>query len=98
MAGMACRAGRALAGSAASEKGLVNGRVCLLLIQQGISENSLKEFTGLCGRYGAEWMMIRAEDDLGASIGRPGVKLVGITDPGFAVAIKNNYHGGSGIE
>ena len=98
MAGLAFRAGRALAGSAACEKGLMFHQICLLLIQQGLSENSIKQFTGLCERSGAEWMLIGPEDDLGAAIGRPGVMLVGITDAGFAKAIKNNYHGGSGIE
>ncbi len=43
-------------------------------------------------------IMIGLEDDLGKAIGRPGVMLVGITDAGFAKAILNNYHGGSGIE
>ena len=98
MAGLAFRAGRALAGSAACEKGLTLHQICLLLIQQGLSENSIKQFTGLCERSDAEWMLIGPEDDLGAAIGRPGVMLVGITDAGFAKAIKNNYHGGSGIE
>ena len=98
MAGLAFRAGRTLAGSAACEKGLMLQQICLLLIQHGLSGNSIKQFTGLCERYGAEWMIIGPDDDLGAAIGRPGVMLVGITDAGFAKAIKNNYHGGSGIE
>ena len=98
MAGLAFRAGRALAGSAACEKGLMHHQICLLLIQQGLSENSIKQFTGLCERSDAEWMLIGPEDDLGAAIGRPGVMLVGITDAGFAKPIKKNYHGGSGFE
>ena len=98
MVGLAFRAGKVMSGSMACEKGLDRHRICLLMIQQGLSENSVKQFTGLCARSGAEWLIINASDDLGASIGRPGVMLVGITDIGFAQAIKNNYHGGSGIE
>ena len=98
MAGLAFRAGKVMSGSMACEKGLLQQQIRLLLIQQGLSENSLKQFTGLCERSGAEWLIISEDDDLGAAIGRPGVMLVGITDAGFAKAIKNNYHGGSGIE
>jgi ribosomal protein L7Ae-like RNA K-turn-binding protein len=98
MAGLACRAGRVMAGSAACEKGLKQKKICLLLVQQGLSEGSLKNFGSLCERFGASMMMIGAEDDLGKAIGRPGVMLVGVTDAGFAKAIQNNYHGGSGIE
>lgn len=87
-----------MSGSMACEKGLDQNRICLLMIQQGLSENSVKQFTGLCARSDAEWLMVDASDDLGTAIGRPGVMLVGITDTGFAKAIKNNYHGGSGIE
>jgi ribosomal protein L7Ae-like RNA K-turn-binding protein len=98
MVGLACRAGRVMSGSAACEKGLKQRKICLLLIQQGLSEGSRKGFIELCGRFGAETMMIAAEDDLGRAIGKPGVMLVGIADAGFAKAIQNNYHGGSGIE
>jgi ribosomal protein L7Ae-like RNA K-turn-binding protein len=98
MVGLACRAGRVLAGSAACEKGLKQRKVCLLLMQQGLSAGTCKEFTGLCERYSAEVMMIGLTDDLGKAIGKPGVMLVGITHAGFAKAIQNNYHGGSGIE
>ncbi len=98
MAGLAYRAGKALAGSAACEKGLKFGQVHLLLVQQGLSEGSLEYFSGLCERVHAKTLMVGKEDDLGKAIGRPGVMLVGITDTGFANAIKNNYLGGSGIE
>ena len=98
MAGLAFRAGRAVTGSAACETGLKRRQICLLMIQQGLSESSLKHFNGLCERSGAECLLIDKQDDLGKAIGKPGVMLVGLTDTGFANAIKNIYHGGSGIE
>jgi len=98
MVGLAYRAGRVLAGSAACEKGLKQKKICLLLVQQGLSEGSLKGFAELCRRGGAEMLVISPEHDLGRAIGRPNVMLAGITNAGFAKAIENNYHGGSGIE
>ena len=97
MAGLAYRAGRALAGSEACEKGIKRRQVCLLMVQAGLSEGSLSKFAGLCGQYGADMMMINAQYDLGGAIGRPGVMLLGITDSGFAAAIKKNYVGGSAL-
>ena len=97
MAGLAFRAGRALAGSAACEKGIKRRQICLLLAQKSLSEGSLSRYTALCTKYGTEMMMINAQHDLGMAIGRPGVMLLGITDSGFADAIKNNYDGGSAL-
>ena len=98
MVGMAYRAGRALAGSAACEKGLRQRKVCLLLMQEALSEGTRREFAGLCERFGADVLTVSAANDLGKAIGKTGVMLVGITDAGFAKAIQNNYHGGSGSE
>jgi len=98
MVGMACRAGHALAGSAACEKGLKQRKVCLLLMHPAVSEGTRGEFARLCERFGAGVLTVSAADDLGKAIGKPGVMLVGITDAGFAKAIQNNYHGGSGSE
>jgi ribosomal protein L7Ae-like RNA K-turn-binding protein len=98
MVGLAYRAGRALAGSAACEKGLKQRKVCLLLMHQALAAGTRKEFAGLCERFGADMITVPLADDLGRAIGKPGVMLVGITDAGFAKAIQNNYHGGSGSE
>jgi len=98
MVGLAYRAGCALAGSAACEKGLKQRKICLLLKHQGVSAGTHRMFAELCGRFGADVITVPMTEDLGSAIGKPGVMLVGITDAGFAKAIKNNYHGGSGSE
>jgi ribosomal protein L7Ae-like RNA K-turn-binding protein len=98
MVGLAYRAGRALSGSAACEKGLKQRKVCLMLMHQALSAGTRRMFTELCERFDADMITVALADDLGRAIGKPGVMLVGITDAGFAKAIQNNYHGGSGSE
>lgn len=97
MVGLAVRAGKALFGTASCERGINNRSVRLLLWQQGLSESTVKGFTELCRRSNVKMLMVDGEGRLGAAIGKPGIKLLGITDAGFAAAIRNNLDGGSAL-
>lgn len=97
MVGLAYRAGRTLAGTAACEKGLKQRRICLMLLQDGLSPSTQSAFTELCARNGVDVLTIGGDGILGKAIGRPGIMLLGVTDKGFADAIRNNFDGGSGI-
>ena len=98
MVGLAVRAGKALFGSAACEKGLKSKCIRLMLLQNGLSASSERRFKELCARYGVRALTIEGEGRLGAAIGRPGIMVLGITDQRFADAIRNNIDGGSGKE
>ena len=98
MVGLAFRAGQTITGTAACEKGLKHGRICLLLLQDDMSESSKKGFSELSARAGVDILTISGENRIGEAIGRPGIMVLGVTDKGFADAIRKNYDGGSGTE
>ena len=87
--GLARRAGKVLAGTAACEKGIKKGKVKLLLLDEGLSGQSKDKFTNICDKYGIDVLTVTGYDVLGPAIGRPGIMVAGITDEGFADAIKN---------
>lgn len=96
MVGLAFRAGKVLAGTAACEKGLKQRRICLLLLQDGLSGSTRNSFLEQCEKAGADVITINKIDLIGEAIGRSGIMVLGIIDKGFADAIRNNYDGGSG--
>lgn len=98
MIGLAFRAGKTLAGSAACEKGLKQRRIVLLLLQDGLSPSSKQTFTDLCEKTRTRVIIIGPDDPMGDAIGRPGIMVLGITDKNFADAIINKLDGGSGLE
>lgn len=89
------RAGKALFGTAACERGIKRQSVQLLLLQRGLSDSSRKHFETLCGRYDVRMITVEEEGRLGAVIGRPGIMVLGITDHGFAKTIIKQIDGGS---
>ena len=98
MVGLAFRAGKALIGTAACEKGLKQNKIELLLLQDDLSPSSAKSFVELCERKRTDVVTISGVERLGDAIGRPGIMILGIIDKGFANAIRNNLDGGSGVE
>jgi ribosomal protein L7Ae-like RNA K-turn-binding protein len=85
--GLAFKAGNALCGTAACEKGIKHGKVKLLILQDRISAGSEKHFRLLCERNNVALIMEKAP--LGEAIGRPGIMVIGITDVGLKNAIIN---------
>ncbi|MDD5016923.1 MAG: hypothetical protein PHO15_02345 [Eubacteriales bacterium] len=86
--GLAYRAGKTLAGSAACEKGIKRGKVRLLLLHEGLSPSSMQRFTRLCDMFNVRVLVV---NDLGVAIGREEILVLAITDQTFADLIKNNY-------
>lgn len=93
---LAFRAGRALAGTAACEKGIKKGNVCLLLMQQGLSKGTVEHFLQMCAKYRVEARIVEEEYHIGRAIGRPNILLVGVTDQGLADAARNIIDGAKG--
>ena len=91
--GLAYRAGKLLAGTAVCEKGIMRGKIRLLLLQEGIASGSREKFVRMCERVHID---VRTVDGLGPAIGRQGIMVAGITDPGLANTIRNIIDGGSG--
>ena len=54
--------------------------------------NTLKKVTDKCKFYGIEWVQKAGSDELGRALGKDFRKVVGITDPNFAKALKNKIN------
>ena len=91
--GLAYRAGRTLTGTAAVEKGIKQGKIRLLLLQDTLSEQSLRHFAALCEKFNVTSRVMRNERRIGAAIGKDGIMVLGITDIGFADMIRNIIDG-----
>ena len=92
---LAYKAGRALAGTAACEKGIKKREVRLLLMQRGLSEGTVEHFTRMCQKCNVEIRTVE-EDQIGNAIGRPEIMLVGIVDQRLADAARNIIDGAKG--
>ena len=85
--GMCMRAGRLASGEQACLNAIRRGTACLVLVDEGASQNTRKMFADSCAYYGVPLMTAPA-DSLGAAIGRPGRMTVAVTDEGFAARIR----------
>lgn len=88
--GLAYRAGRALAGTAACEKGVKANQVRLLLMQRELSEGTKGKFLSLCEERGIKVWVVDEPGSIGRAIGRQEIMLVGVTDQRLANAARNN--------
>ena len=97
--GLAFRAGRALAGTAACEKGVKKNEVRLLLMQSQLSEGTKGKFLRLCEERGIKVCVLEEPGSIGRAIGRQEIMLVGVTDQRLANAARNIIDGvkGSGL-
>ena len=86
--GLAHRAGKTLAGSAACEKGVKRGTARLVLLHNALSPSSIGHFQRLCERNRVDVLVL---EELGSAIGREEIMVLGITDQSFADQIKNLY-------
>ena len=87
MIGLAMRAGRLIPGTEQVTVALRSrGRVCLVLLSEGASENTVKKVVGKCEYYGVQLRRTKVSAaELGDWIGKSyGPMCVGITDAGFA--------------
>lgn len=89
MVGLANKAGKTLLGTAACESGIRKGKLRLLLLQQGLSPSSIDRFRSLCEKNKVDVLIVSGYDGLGRAAGRPEIRVVGITDAGFAKKIKS---------
>ena len=90
MIGLAKKAGRLVSGVPIVCDALRDGKVCLVVYAARASENSLKRVTDKANTYKTVALPLDiSPEELGHFVGKVGaVSAVGITDNGFAEAIK----------
>lgn len=82
--GLAAKAGAVISGSTACESRVKRGKVYLVLLDSGASQNTVKDFTNLCKYYKIKLLTLEDENMLANSIGKAGIKVAGITDENMA--------------
>jgi ribosomal protein L7Ae-like RNA K-turn-binding protein len=80
MLGLCRKAGKLLAGSFGVEKGVVNLKVCLVVISADASDNTKKKFINLCNSKNIPYLIVGNKEDIGKSIGKGDTAVIGITD------------------
>ena len=90
MIGLCKKAGRLVSGVPAVCDALRDGKAMLVIYAAGAAENSVKRVTDKAKSYETAALPLNVSpEELGHSIGKVGaVAAVGITDGGFAEAIK----------
>jgi ribosomal protein L7Ae-like RNA K-turn-binding protein len=85
--GLAAKGGKLAYGAQACEAGVKNGKLRLVLVDGGASENTKKLFADKCRHYGVDIIILDEIGLLGKSLGKPENKITGIADAGFAKSV-----------
>ena len=72
---------------------LKSGQVQLILVSKAASQNTKKRYHDKSDFYHIELIELQ-NDDIALSIGKPSVKVIGITDSGFCKLIKEEIKNG----
>ena len=86
--GLMNRAGALIAGTNLVLNGVRSGKVKIVLIDDSVSDNTLKKITDKCKFYNVSYIKVETGIDLGLAIGNSNRKVIGITDPNFVRALK----------
>ncbi|HBU12252.1 MAG TPA: 50S ribosomal protein L7ae [Clostridiales bacterium] len=98
MMGMARRAGKAVLGAGACDAAIKSGAAKLVVVDGGASERTKNDFKNACGHYEVKIIVLHEANILERCLGKPGNKLMGITDAGFAEKVIDLYGDASGGE
>ncbi len=82
--GLAVKAGKVKFGSYACEGAIKSNKAMLTVTDPDMSKGSKKKFTDKCAFYGVPMVTVR---ELERVCGKPGCKVIVVTDAGFAGAI-----------
>ncbi len=88
MAGFAARAGALISGFSVVEKTLQKGKLRLVILDAGISENTMGKMMQACGKRGIPCIVVDPIGEMGHRTGRPGAKVFGVTQNVFAARLK----------
>lgn len=81
--GLAIKAGAAVFGAEATERGARRGKVKLIIADGGLSKGSLQKMQSVCRMTGIQLLSIYPEGTLGEHLPKE-CKWLGITQAGFA--------------
>ncbi len=90
--GLALSAGAIITGEQMVVQAIQGKKVHLVLLAEDISANTFKKVTDKCKFYEVEWVQKASSDEIGHALGKEFRKVVGITDPNFAKALKNKIN------
>ncbi len=82
--GLAARAGAVIYGSDAVDSGIKRGKIKLVVVDGDASDSTKKAFEDACAYYKTHIIVLEDAGELGKSLGKPGRKIIGIKDAGFA--------------
>ena len=86
--GLCRKAGRCVTGDETAEKAVRSGKALLIVLDKEASGNTLDKYTFLCRGRGVELILAEAP---GLAVGKPGNKVIAVTDAGFSKMILNAY-------
>ena len=86
--GLMNRAGALITGTDMVINGVRSGKVKFVIVDGGVSDNTLKKITDKCKYYNVSYIMMPLDADLGSAIGKGSRKVVGLTDQKFVKALK----------
>ena len=90
--GLALSAGAVITGEQLVVGAIQSKKVHFVIIAEDTGANTFKKVTDKCKFYGVEWVQKAGSDELGHALGKDFRKVVGITDPNFAKALKNKIN------
>ncbi len=93
--GLSMRSGQAAYGTEACEKGIKTGRIKLLIIDKGASNNTKRYFYSMCAKNAIQ-IIETGGGSPGKCIGRENIKIIGITGKDMAKNISEKYKEDSG--
>ena len=88
MLGLASRAGKCVFGQEAFLNAIRAKKIALAVLSEDASDNTKKRIRNACEYYNIKLLELKT-DMLGQSVGKPGVKVVGIIDKMMSNAILN---------
>lgn len=86
--GLCRKAGRCVLGDETVEKTVRAGKALLVVLDKDASANTLDKYTFLCRGRGVELILAEAP---GLAVGKPGNKVIAVTDTGFSKMILEAY-------
>ena len=89
--GICKKAGCLTEGYNKTEELILKGKVKLLILSTDASENTIKKFTNYSIRYKFKMIQNYKKEELGSSIGRPEISLIGILDRNMAAKLLSIY-------
>ena len=90
--GLALSAGAVITGEQMVVQAIQGKKVHFVILAEDISANTFKKVKDKCKFYEVEWVQKAGSDEIGHALGKEFRKVVGITDPNFAKALKNKMN------